>query len=42
MPGIELILDFVFSDHALIEMARREISQEQVRDVLEISYESNL
>jgi len=34
MPGIEPILDFVFSDHALIEMARREISQEQVRNVL--------
>jgi hypothetical protein len=34
MPSIEPILDFVFSDHALIEMARREISQEQVRNVL--------
>jgi uncharacterized protein DUF4258 len=34
MPGIEPILDFVFSDHALIEMARREISQEEVRNVL--------
>jgi hypothetical protein len=34
MPGIEPILDFVFSDHALIEMTRRETSQEQVRNVL--------
>ncbi|RPJ22878.1 MAG: DUF4258 domain-containing protein [Chloroflexi bacterium] len=34
MPSIEPILDFVFSDHALIEMARREISQDQVRNVL--------
>ncbi len=34
MPSIEPILDFVFSDHALIEMTRREISQEQVRNVL--------
>jgi hypothetical protein len=34
MLSIEPILDFVFSDHALIEMARREISQEQVRNVL--------
>lgn len=34
MPGIEPIFDFVFTDHALIEMARREISQEHVRNVL--------
>jgi len=34
MPSIEPVLNFVFSDHALMEMARREISQEQVRNVL--------
>ena len=34
MPSIEPIFDFRFTDHALIEMARREISQEQVRNVL--------
>jgi hypothetical protein len=34
MPGIEPIFDFEFTEHALIEMARREISQEQVRNVL--------
>jgi hypothetical protein len=34
MPSIEPIFDFVFSEHALIEMARREISQEHVRNGL--------
>lgn len=34
MPGIEPIFDIVFTDHALIEMARRDISQEHVRNVL--------
>lgn len=34
MPGIEPIFEFVFTEHALLEMARREISQEQVRNVL--------
>jgi Domain of unknown function (DUF4258) len=34
MPGIEPIFDFVFTDHALLEMARRDISQEHVRNVL--------
>jgi hypothetical protein len=34
MPDIEPIIDFVFTEHALMEMERREISQEQVRNVL--------
>jgi len=34
MPTIEPILDFVFTDHSLIEMVRREITQEDVRAVL--------
>ncbi len=34
MPNFEPIFEFVFTDHALIEMARRGISQEQVRNVL--------
>jgi len=34
MPSLEPIFDFVFTDHALIEMARREITREDVRDVL--------
>ncbi len=34
MPNIEPIHDFVFTDHALTEMARRNISREDVRKVL--------
>lgn len=34
MPTLEPILEFVFTDHALLEMARREISEEDVKDVL--------
>lgn len=34
MPSLEPIFEFVFTDHALTEMARREISQEHVRNVL--------
>ncbi len=34
MPSIEPILNFVFTDHALQEMARRQIAQEDVRTVL--------
>jgi hypothetical protein len=34
MPSLEPIFDFVFTDHALIEMARREITREDVQDVL--------
>jgi len=34
MPSLEPILDFVFTDHALTEMARREISREDVKAVL--------
>ena len=34
MPNIEPILNFVFTDHALQEMARRQITQEDVRTVL--------
>jgi len=34
MPNIEPILNFVFTDHALREMARRQITQEDVRTVL--------
>jgi hypothetical protein len=34
MPSLEPIFEFVFTDHALIEMARREISQDDVRAVL--------
>ena len=34
MPGLEPIVDFVFTEHALTEMARREISEEDVKDVL--------
>jgi len=34
MINVEPIFDFVFTNHALTEMARREISQEDVRTVL--------
>jgi hypothetical protein len=34
MPSLEAIYDFEFSDHALIEMARRQISEEDVKAVL--------
>ena len=34
MPNIKPLYDFVFSTHALAEMARRSISQEDVRNVL--------
>ena len=34
MINVEPIFDFVFTSHALAEMARREISQEDVRTVL--------
>jgi hypothetical protein len=34
MPSLEPILDFMFTEHALFEMARREISEEDIRDVL--------
>ena len=34
MPGLEPISEFIFTEHALTEMARREISQEQVRSML--------
>jgi hypothetical protein len=34
MINVEPIFDFVFTNHALIEMVRREISQEDVRIVL--------
>lgn len=34
MPNIEPIYEFVFTDHALTEMARREITQEDVRNIL--------
>ena len=34
MPSLEAIYEFEFTDHALIEMARRQISQEDVAAVL--------
>ena len=34
MPSIEPIFDFVFTNHALTEMVRRKITQEDVRIVL--------
>ncbi|GMV34711.1 MAG: hypothetical protein AMXMBFR60_25400 [Chloroflexota bacterium] len=34
MSDLESIHDFIFADHALKEMARREVSQEDVRTVL--------
>jgi uncharacterized protein DUF4258 len=34
MPNLEPILEFVFTDHALTEMDRREISQDDVRTAL--------
>lgn len=34
MPSLEPIFNFVFTDHALLEMARRKITQEDVKDVL--------
>ncbi|MBN2116868.1 MAG: DUF4258 domain-containing protein [Anaerolineales bacterium] len=34
MPSLESIFDFMFTDHALTEMARRGISQEHVKNVL--------
>jgi len=34
MPSLEPIFEFVFTDHALTEMVRREIGQDDVRAVL--------
>jgi len=34
MPNIEPIIDFVFTNHALLEMARRSIGKEEVQNVL--------
>jgi hypothetical protein len=34
MPNLAPIFDFVFTDHALTEMARRQISREDVKGVL--------
>jgi len=34
MPDIEPIHEFVFTEHALIEMARRQISEKDVKAVL--------
>ena len=34
MPDIEPIHEFVFTDHALSEMARRQITEEDVKTVL--------
>lgn len=34
MPNIEPILNFAFTDHALSEMARRQITEEEVRTAL--------
>ena len=34
MPRLEAIYDFEFTDHALTEMARRQISEEDVKAVL--------
>lgn len=34
MHNIEPIHDFIFTDHALSEMARRQISEEDVKSVL--------
>ena len=34
MSNIEPIYDFIFTDHALTEMTRRDISKEDVRKVL--------
>lgn len=34
MPDLEPIHDFIFTDHALKEMARRAITQEDVKTVL--------
>ena len=34
MPSLKPIFEFVFTDHALTEMARRGISQEHVKHVL--------
>lgn len=34
MPSLEPIYDFEFTDHALTEMARRQISEEDVKAVL--------
>ena len=34
MPSLAPIFDFAFTDHALLEMARRQISQEDVKSVL--------
>ncbi|HQX16335.1 MAG TPA: DUF4258 domain-containing protein [Anaerolineales bacterium] len=34
MPDIKPIREFVFTDHALNEMARRQISEEDVKTVL--------
>jgi len=34
MPSLEPIFEFEFTDHALTEMARRQISEEDVKAVL--------
>jgi hypothetical protein len=34
MPNLAAIYEFEFTDHALIEMARRQISEEDVKAVL--------
>ena len=34
MPNIEPIINFVFTDHALSEMARRQITEDNVKTVL--------
>jgi hypothetical protein len=34
MPTIEPIIDFVFTSHALLEMARRNVGKEEVQKVL--------
>ena len=34
MPGLEPIFDFAFTEHALAEMSRRKITQEDVKDAL--------
>ena len=34
MPSLEAIYDFEFTDHALTEMAQRQISEEDVKAVL--------
>jgi hypothetical protein len=34
MPTIEPIIDFVFTSHALLEMARRNVGKEEAQEVL--------